>query len=461
MSSHYIIFWWDTEDYATPETDDAIVVLDRIFAGVGAKTVFKLVGEKLRALERRGRADAIGSLSRHHVGYHTDLHSFHPTVAEYVDGLNWREGVKEIEKRERRGYDDIVRAFGRSPVCYGQPGASYAPQFYEVMKGWGIPAYLGGSVWLGLSRRPSYYQKVFNIGGLWDVKPHFNFRLGERALEGAKKKLDGMLAILPEGGLISHGAHPCEIWTTRFWDADNFSRGRQTPLDALRPAPLRPEPERREMLEAFDGYVRHVVDRGLRIIGPEEAKELHPDGADGRALSPEEVRRVAHDFSETVSFVEFDEFSLTPAEGLNALVNFLRGFADSGEAPPRTRFESPLGPEEEEAADDAGGTLKFKELLDSCRSISLADERYMPGAMAVGGRKLRPEDFAGACARAAAALLKGERPDAVELRPMRFVPREMVRKRDWATFPESFRGERIAHYTALQGWSFKPAVFAG
>src|SRR5436190_9975475 len=99
----YVILWFDTEDYIEPAADDAALRIanDLTAAGVGA--TFKVVGEKARVLEKRGRKDVIAALSKHTIGYHSNWHSVHPAPAEYLRALSFMEGAQEFERREGPG----------------------------------------------------------------------------------------------------------------------------------------------------------------------------------------------------------------------------------------------------------------------------------------------------------------------------------------------------------------------
>jgi len=55
MAPIYVLFWFDVEDYVTPEADDALKRLIETFDAQGVRATWKLVGEKLQVLERRGR----------------------------------------------------------------------------------------------------------------------------------------------------------------------------------------------------------------------------------------------------------------------------------------------------------------------------------------------------------------------------------------------------------------------
>ena len=102
----YIVLWFDTEDYILPQSDDAAKRLALYLTRQGIHATFKVVGEKGRTLERRRRSDVIGALAQHEIGYHSNTHSQHPTVAEYESALGWEEGVDEFTRRERQGLDD-------------------------------------------------------------------------------------------------------------------------------------------------------------------------------------------------------------------------------------------------------------------------------------------------------------------------------------------------------------------
>src|SRR5262245_62552589 len=80
----YVVLWFDTEDYIEPAADDAALRIANDLTAEGVKATFKIVGEKARVLEKRGRRDVIGALKRHAIGYHSNWHSVHPAPAEYL-----------------------------------------------------------------------------------------------------------------------------------------------------------------------------------------------------------------------------------------------------------------------------------------------------------------------------------------------------------------------------------------
>ena len=68
----YVTLWFDTEDYLLPQDDDATKRLAEMLSRLGVPATFKIVGEKARVLERRGRSAVIAALTRHDSGYHSN-----------------------------------------------------------------------------------------------------------------------------------------------------------------------------------------------------------------------------------------------------------------------------------------------------------------------------------------------------------------------------------------------------
>ncbi len=98
-----VILWFDTEDYILPADDDAALHIAEFLTQSGIQGTFKVVGEKARTLERRGRTDVIEALKKHEIGYHSNFHSVQPTPAVYLNALGWDDGVAEFNRRERPG----------------------------------------------------------------------------------------------------------------------------------------------------------------------------------------------------------------------------------------------------------------------------------------------------------------------------------------------------------------------
>src|SRR5512138_3980339 len=104
----YVALWFDTEDYIEPAADDAALRIANDLTAAGVRATFKVVGEKARVLESRGRRDVLQALSKHAIGYHSNWHSVHPAPAEYELRLGYLEGAQEFERREAAGVADLT-----------------------------------------------------------------------------------------------------------------------------------------------------------------------------------------------------------------------------------------------------------------------------------------------------------------------------------------------------------------
>src|SRR5215471_1339682 len=70
----YVVLWFDTEDYVEPAADDAALRIAKDLTAEGVRATFKVVGEKARVMEKRGRSDVLLALSKHAIGYHSNWH---------------------------------------------------------------------------------------------------------------------------------------------------------------------------------------------------------------------------------------------------------------------------------------------------------------------------------------------------------------------------------------------------
>src|SRR2546423_904777 len=103
------------------------------------RATFKVVGEKARVLEKRGRKDVIRALRKHDIGYHANFHSVHPTPSEYLADCGWLDGIAEFARREGGGAADARRILGVPTLaCYGQPGSSWRPQAASALRQLGV-----------------------------------------------------------------------------------------------------------------------------------------------------------------------------------------------------------------------------------------------------------------------------------------------------------------------------------
>jgi len=136
---HYVTLLFDVEDLCWPGSDDVPLDLAEILTRHHAQGTFYVVGEKARLWRGRGRTDVIAALAQHDVGLHTDRHSIHPTMSEYLAPCGWDDGVNEALRYESPGFESIQQIFGRPASSWGQAGSTWGPQIHAALAKAGVP----------------------------------------------------------------------------------------------------------------------------------------------------------------------------------------------------------------------------------------------------------------------------------------------------------------------------------
>src|SRR5713226_8005902 len=298
----YVVLWFDTEDYILPASDDAALHVADFLSGEKIRATFKVVGEKARTLERRGRLDVVEALKRHEIGYHSNFHSVQPSPAMYLANLGWDNVVAEFYRRERPGYDDVKRIFGVAPSCYGQPGSSWGPQSFGAMRKWGMQVYLDAGSHVRVNDRPHYYCGILTLYKLAHTiradlaKP--DLKEAEERFQEARRKL-----LEEGGGVVSIVYHPCEFVHKQFWDGVNFSKGANPPREQWKLPPAKTPEESRAAFQVLENYVQFMKRfPEVQFVTASQAARIYQDKARGRAFSDSDVLETARAVSENVAF---------------------------------------------------------------------------------------------------------------------------------------------------------------
>ena len=302
----YVTLWFDTEDYLLPQDDDATKRLAEMLTRLGVRSTFKIVGEKARVLESRGRRDVIAALKRHDIGYHSNTHSQQPTVAVYLQNAGWEDGRAEFYRREVQGVRDMKRIFGVTPVTDGQPGSSWAPQTYPALRDLGIGMYLDEADHVGIDDQPFYYGGMLNVFKMRSNLARMNLSGGASLADGkaAFTKTAGQLRS-KGGGTISIYYHPNEWVQTEFWDAVNFTRGANPPRAEWKLPGTRPAAETEKAFEDFEQYVRFIKEQpGVKFVTATELKALYADTAMTRSFRHEDLVPLARSVQKEITFSE-------------------------------------------------------------------------------------------------------------------------------------------------------------
>ena len=347
-----VILWFDTEDYILPRSDDAAKRIAEILTRLGVPGTFKVVGEKARVLEQRGRTDVIQALRKHEIGYHTDMHSRQPTLAVYLQHAGWVDGTAEFLRREGQGLHDVERIFGMPAVCFGQPGSSWAPQAYPALVQLGVPMYLDEAGHVGIDDQPFYYGGMLNIFNMRSTCTRLELGKADNfatATADFERACDVLRA--RGGGTISVYYHPCEFVHAEFWDGVNFSHGANPPRNEWKIPPIQPEPNIERNFADFERYVTFVRDKpGVRFSRASELLKRYADDTYTRTFSRAEVLELARATAGEIAFRRVGNTSLSGADAFSLLTSAAlaiaekRGIPDRLEGCPALRSRARLCP---------------------------------------------------------------------------------------------------------------------
>jgi hypothetical protein len=462
----YVILWFDTEDYLLPASDDAAKRVADFLSEEKIRATFKVVGEKARTLEKRGRNDVIAALKKHEIGFHANYHSVQPTPAMYLSNLGWDEGVAEFDRREGPGRQDVERIFGTSPTCYGQPGSSWGPQVYGAMKLWGMPVYLDSGSHVNLDGKPCYYCDRFNLYRLtYQLRADLrnpNRQEAEDKFVAARQKL-----LAEGGGVVSIYYHPCEFVHREFWDGVNFRGGANPPREQWRlPAAKTPE-ETKLAYEVFESYVRFLKRFGdVQFVTATEAAEIYKDKARGRIFSADDLKKIAADVNDKVTFQKRDDLALSASEVFTLLNECVATLAAGRKPGPVELRGTPFGPTNPVTSLENPVTTDWSQFKRTVSDVAgyLSQHERIPTSVWLGSVPVPPESYLNALAQVAAGLLDGKSPPETitvkpaTLRAASYVAEDSPRLWGWVIFPPGFKAPAMMEMARRQAWTLKPAL---
>jgi len=458
----YVTFWFDTEDFILPQADDATKRLAEMFIKRNVKATFKIVGEKARVLEERGRDDVILALANNDIAYHSTYHSVHPTPSEYSRDLDWHEGVLEFIRREGAGLETLRHVFGVNASCYGQPGGSWTPQSYAALHAFQIPLYLDETSHVNVNNRPFWYCGILTILELGDCVMRTGWTDEEVRQACAKFDRVHEKLIQEGGGIISIYYHPCEFVHRQFWDGVNFARGANPPRSEWKLPPLKSSEEQEQAFHAFETYLDHIVNHsGARLVTAREIPSLYPDRVYSQPLTRSDVRTIAKAFQKRLSYVGLDRRIVSAAEGLLALSHFVAKI-DKDPQPEEITLEFAYGPASTPQRFVTEGTFRWNAIQQAAQELldTVYATKQLPSIIWVAGEPMRPEDFAVTLASLVAAeRYSGNIPMRQgELEARQYVADDSPRLWGWVIFPKGFDAPRMMEIARLQAWTIKPAA---
>ncbi len=477
-----VLLWFDTEDYLLPADDDACLRLAQMLTERQVHATFKVVGEKARVLEKRGRRDVIAALRKHDIGYHANFHSVHPTPSEYLANCGLLDGMAEFVRREGEGAADVRRVFGRKTlVCYGQPGSSWAAQAVAALPQIGIaphgvPCYVDEGENVGLDQKPFWYAGTLNVYHMGHNYTRMELH-DPAAVAPAKAIVSAMVnRLLREdgGGLISIFYHPCEWVHVEFWDGVNFRRGANPPREQWKAPRQLPREETEAAFQRFGAYIDFIRSLpNVRFITAGDLPNLYPDLAHSTGASAADLGKIADQLVKGpeagVNFLVIGNKAFSAADQFELLTIAVSRLLD-GQAPAYPlKGAGLLGPESAAPRSEMNH-IEWLAFRDTVRDVHnfIRTQHRVPARVFVGADAMQPATFLVALARVyedyqANSKLPVESgvtlPGQVELAPVRYVAQDTPGLfGGWIIHKEGFRAPRIVEIAQLQAWTLKPAL---
>ena len=437
----YILLWFDTEDYITPEDDEACLRLANDLISRGVRASFKIVGERARAFETRKRSDVIRALKKHEIAYHSENHSIPPAPAVYLRKLGMTEGAEEFYRREGPGARDVQRIFGvKQLATYGQPGSSWGPQSHAALRRMNIPTYVDEGQHVGVDSQPFWYGGLlyaFNLAP-YTIRVDIN---DESKSEAAIQNARSLAKELQKkgGGVMHFWYHPNEFVTTEFWDGVNFSRGANPPRNQWKPAKLRTKEDSERCYRILNTYVDQLkAIPGAKFVTTMDLLNLYqpPAGTAPDAERAKQLLRESITWHENWSAAELATAALkAPAPGVGA---------------PLARRESTY----------RGATISrsdFERALSDAQRFIRAESR-LPVEVWIGDDTLSIGDFV-------ATAIQDRGTDSsipVQRGKLAFethVATDSCRNFNWVIHPEGFCAPELYDLGKMEAWTLKPARF--
>ena len=454
-----VALWIDDADYIDDRSEEALEYFLSMLDRLGIRATFKIVGEKARTLHRHGRDDIIRALCRHDLCYHSDLHSYHPTVTEYTEPLTFHDGAAEFEKREIGGLHDLREIFGREIVGYGQPGESFTPDAFPVLRKYGADVNLDDHFILDVDGMAFSYCGVLNFNHVRRIL-RYDYR-DPNGMEIAKQTFDALAA--EEGGrdypenvrLFSVFYHPSEFFSSEYLgDYYNFRGGKNHAYDGdgkflgyTLPPSWDREIEHRNM-ENVGAFLKYMQEQGASFVTATDLRTMQIRR--NRFITKQDIEALATSYAGgNITFFDIGGEYVSASEGFLLLSQYL-----SGKQPHPYLI---YGPEMRAASVIPDAAVVTREQVTSAMAEqdSIMGYPQLKSLYRVGDCSLTPLDL---CATAA-YLIANQLDVCHPISGNPLFERHVYHHSNWSNrwlFGDDFYVPNTYEKTRLQCWTLKP-----
>ncbi len=456
-----VLFSFDTEDFVTPESDDALKGIAQILERRGIRASFAIVGDKARALWRRCRKDVIEAVRCHDIQYHANTHMMWPQTTLFMSRMKWDEGLDFVIDTERHGIEDVSELFNVRPVAYIRCGGNWDPREIYGMSLLGIREYVP-SIYLLRDGSPIWFDNVLNARYDFHIERYFRPAV---TLEDMKREFLQVTERCADSSLpMVAYAHPTMFATAQFYDLFNQQRRGVFPEKwKWKPAPLLPAKEFRRRLTILDELAKFVA--SLKNVTTETHTDVirrHDEGA--RWITHDQLSRLARGIRDDFNYQRMGKGYVSAADVFALLALALTTWRESGTVPVKLPVRRIIGPAEPTPQLSTPSAASMSEIVAGCDQVEREIDLHhrMPSFVRISGRRVPPSTFLMAMAEVLEVVMSGRKRN-IMLKPQPVFPRckdevcKVVRANS-SELPEDFRLGNIETYCHLQTWTIRPAV---
>lgn len=371
-----VMFWFDTEDYTSLTSNDALLQLATLLTEEGITAQFVIAGQVCKFLMDNKRYDVIEALKPHIIGTQTLYHSMHPTLTEMTDLEDYDKAyaLAYAEESECAGMIKAVLGVDQLVVSdWPGNGASYVAD--DVMSDMGVLFHGDSGAFEGASDAVWYQNRLhipyWSAFGLDYLLPSKD---GQRDVE---KEIDR----LAEQKLVCLYHHPHLAVRQEHWDLRYFEGGNLVKFGDWVPGTPVPAEETALFYKRLRAFIRRIkADPRFEVI---DANQLRASLKPRQNITLADIPAIKASLENQLGPVSTPA-SWCVADCFQAAVKMLMG--ETEVAPGRVYgfLDAPKGVSKPV-------TVKAKDLRKAASELDMS--RHLPTSIKVGRRQIGPADF--------------------------------------------------------------------
>lgn len=373
-------FWFDTEDYTLPKSNDGLLELARTLTDEGVRGHFNVAGYLAKAIQDQRRLDVVDALRPHLVGSQSLYHSVHPNITEMSDLENYDKAYHLVLAEEAQTVGMLRAVLGHEKMWFSVwPGAGSSYVACDVAADLGM--HFHGGLEAIEDGRPR------ELGQCWYLNQRhicYNAPIPlESLMPGRFEKLD-LGKVLDEAAkcrLVAFAMHPHFINRPRSWDVDSYAYGNNVEFGRFFDTELVPEEKSRGFFANLRTFIRRIKsDARFEFVDCEQLSAMERPR---RSIAMRDIPAIRARLMENFGPIS-EPASWCVADVFHAVVALLRG--EERHVPGRVYgfLDVPKG---------VAKPVKLTAADLKAAAARMSFDRHIPPSFRVGDVEIGPADF--------------------------------------------------------------------